>query len=400
MKNIHLELGRQLNLFIFPNKYGQNPIILPNGSIIIDCIKDFIASEEKKLGYKKLMTPLLSTEYPFYISGHWEHYYEKIFFINEGESRNKVFRPVTCPFHIAAYNAEVHSYKDLPIRFSEMTYLFRKIQSGESHGLFRTSQISISDGHIFCADHQVVEEICSTIQLISNIARKLGLIDDLSWRFSRVDLNNRKKYIGDKELWQKTEGLIQCALQRSGIEYIEKRNAAAFYGPKIDILIKDSFCREEALFTIQLDYQLATMFDAKYTDKDGSIKHPVIIHRTTMSSFERVLAVLLEKNSGNFPLWLAPTQLTVIPISLETEEMEYINSIICELDIYNIRYYIDKRDISLGKKIADAKKSRVPYVVFVGKNEIINNILSIRGRDDNNYNLSIEEFMTKIKCEL
>lgn len=399
MKNIHLELGKQLKLFIFPNNYGQNPIILPKGSIIIDCIKNFIETEEKKLGYEKIMTPLVSTETPFCISGHWDHYIEKIFYINESESRNKVFRPVTCPFHIAAYNAEIHSYKDLPIRFSETTHLFRKIQSGESHGLFRTCQIHISDGHIFCAENQVIDEINATIGLIKNIATKLGLLDSILWRFSRGESNNRQKYIGDEGLWKIAEEMIEKALKMAQIDYFEKKDVAAFYGPKIDILVKDSFCRDEALFTIQLDYQLASKFEAKYTDKDGTIKAPIIIHRTTMSSFERTLAVLLEKNLGNFPFWMAPLQLTILPISFEPSGKGLLNHLIQELDFLCIRYFIDKRDVPLGKKISDAKKENVPYIVFIGKKEIEKNCLTIKDRNNNDYNITIEEFITLIKSD-
>ena len=317
-KRDHNKLGRELELFTTSDVIGQGlPILLPKGARIVQLLQRFVEDEEQRRGWLLTKTPFMAKSDLYKISGHWDHYKDGMFVLGDEEKDKEVFalRPMTCPFQYQAYLNRKRSYRDLPLRYNETSTLFRNEASGEMHGLIRVRQFTISEGHLMCTPEQLEDEFRKCLELAIFMLKTLGLYEDVSYRFSKWDPNDRAKYIGTEEQWNEAQGLMERILNHLEIPYEIGIGEAAFYGPKLDIQIKNVYGKEDTLITIQIDQMLAEQFGMVYTDKDGKQKTPCIIHRTSIGCYERTLALLIEKYAGAFPLWLAPVQVKLLPIA-------------------------------------------------------------------------------------
>ena len=380
-KRDHNKLGRELKIFTTDEKVGQGlPLIMPKGAKIVQLLQRWVEDEEEKRGYVFTKTPSMSKNDLFKVSGHWDHYKDGMFVLGDEDKDPEVMalRPMTCPFQYTIYNAEQHSYRELPIRYAETSTLYRNEASGEMHGLIRVRQFTLSDGHIVCRPDQIEEEFKGCVELINHIMSTLGIDGDISFRFSKWDPNNTDKYINNPEAWEETQVLMKGILDHLGIEYVEAEGEAAFYGPKLDIQFKNVHGKEDTIITIQIDFALAERFDMTYIDKDGNKKRPFIIHRSAIGCYERTLAMLIEKYAGAFPTWLAPTQAIVLPIS--DKYNDYAESIVKDFKDSGIRITADYRAEKIGYKIREARLERIPYILVVGEKEAANNEASVRSR--------------------
>ncbi|GAA0108747.1 threonine--tRNA ligase [Clostridium tertium] len=380
-KRDHNKLGRELKIFTTDEKVGQGlPLIMPKGAKIVQLLQRWVEDEEEKRGYVFTKTPSMSKNDLFKVSGHWDHYKDGMFVLGDEDKDPEVMalRPMTCPFQYTIYNAEQHSYRELPIRYAETSTLYRNEASGEMHGLIRVRQFTLSDGHIVCRPDQIEEEFKGCVELINHIMITLGIDGDISFRFSKWDPNNTDKYINNPEAWEETQVLMKGILDHLGIDYVEAEGEAAFYGPKLDIQFKNVHGKEDTIITIQIDFALAERFDMTYIDKDGNKKRPYIIHRSSIGCYERTLAMLIEKYAGAFPTWLAPTQAIVLPIS--DKYNDYAESIVKDFKDSGIRITADYRAEKIGYKIREARLERIPYILVVGEKEAANNEASVRSR--------------------
>jgi len=398
----HNKLGRELGLFTTVDSIGQGlPIILPKGSRIIQTLQRFVEDEEQKRGWQLTKTPLMAKSDLYKISGHWDHYKDGMFVMGDEETDKEVFalRPMTCPFQYQAYLNEMRSYRDLPLRYSETSTLFRNESSGEMHGLIRVRQFTISEGHLMCLPEQLEEEFKQCLELAIYMLKTLGLYEDVSYRFSQWDPEDSEKYIGTKEQWDEAQGIMGKILDHLEIPYAVGIGEAAFYGPKLDIQIKNVFGKEDTLITIQVDQMLAEKFGMEYTDKDGSKKHPYIIHRTSIGCYERTLALLIEKYAGAFPTWLAPVQVKIIPVSeRHFEYAEKIKKIFIEK---GIRVEADFRNEKLGYKIRQGQLEKNPNMIIVGDNEVEAGTVSVRSRRNGDMgSMTIDEYVAFIEKEI
>lgn len=378
----HNKLGRELELFTTVDYIGQGlPILLPKGATVVQLLQRFVEDEERKRGYLLTKTPFMAKSDLYKISGHWDHYKEGMFVLGDEEKDKEVFalRPMTCPFQFMAYKNRMRSYRDLPLRYNETSTLFRNEDSGEMHGLIRVRQFTISEGHLAVRVDQLEQEVAGCIDLINYFMRVLGLEDDITFRFSKWDPNNKEKYLGDEKVWEYSQQVLKSILDDLKIEYVEAEGEAAFYGPKLDIQCKNVYGKEDTIITVQVDFQLAERFSMTYVDKDGSTQYPVVIHRTSLGCYERTLAMLIEKYAGAFPLWLAPIQVKILPIS--ENESEYANHLKDQLVAAGIRVEVDHADEKIGYKIRQAQLEKVPYMMVLGKNEVEANTISVRARN-------------------
>ena len=381
IKRDHNKLGRELGLFTTIDYIGQGlPILLPKGAKVIQTLQRFVEDEEAKRGWLLTKTPFMAKSDLYKISGHWDHYKDGMFVLGDEEKDDEVFalRPMTCPFQYQAYLNEPRSYKDLPLRYNETSTLFRNEASGEMHGLIRVRQFTISEGHLMCTPDQLEEEFKSCLELAIYMLKTLGLYEDASYRFSQWDPNNREKYIGTVEQWDEAQSIMKNILDDLQVPYEIGVGEAAFYGPKLDIQIRNVWGKEDTLITIQIDQMLAEKFGMQYVDSDGTKKHPYIIHRTSIGCYERTLAYLIEKYAGAFPTWLAPIQAKVMIIS--DRNIEYANEIVARLQNAGIRVEKDYRNETISKKIREAQLEKVPYMLVVGDNEMANACVSVRKR--------------------
>ncbi|NLB61044.1 MAG: threonine--tRNA ligase [Clostridiales bacterium] len=383
-KRDHNKLGRELELFTTVDIIGQGlPIMLPKGTKVLQILQRMVEDEEQRRGYLLTKTPLMAKSDLYKISGHWNHYRDGMFIIGDPEDEEAevlALRPMTCPFQFMAYQTRSRSYRDLPMRLSETSTLFRNEASGEMHGLIRLRQFTISEGHIACAPNQVAEEFRGCLDLAKHFLEVLGLDEDVSFRFSKWDEDNKDKYIGDKESWEYTQDMMRHILDDIGIEYKEASGEAAFYGPKLDIQIKNVHGKEDTLITIQIDFQLAERFGMVYTDTDGEKKYPIVLHRTSIGCYERTLALLIEKYAGAFPTWLAPVQVKVLAMTDRTHEASI--ELVEKLQDYGIRAETDLRSEKLGYKIREAQLQKIPYMIILGDKEVENAMLAVRSRKD------------------
>lgn len=401
-KRDHNRLGRELGYFTTVDIIGQGlPVLLPKGARVIQILQRFVEDTEQKLGWQLTKTPLMAKSDLYKLSGHWDHYKDGMFVMGDEESDKEVFalRPMTCPFQYQAYLNKMRSYRDLPLRYNETSTLFRNEASGEMHGLIRVRQFTISEGHLMCTPDQLEQEFKSCLELAIYMLKTLGLYEDVSYRFSKWDPNDREKYIGTEEQWNEAQDMMEKILNHLGIDYKIGIGEAAFYGPKLDIQIKNVYGKEDTLITIQIDQLLAEKFGMEYTDKDGSKKNPYIIHRTSIGCYERTLALLIEKYAGAFPTWLAPTQVQIIPVS--EKHFDYAIDIKNKMINEGIRVDIDLRNEKLGYKIREARMEKVPNMVIVGDKEIDSNTLSVRSRKLGELgSKTFDEFMSFIKDEI
>jgi threonyl-tRNA synthetase len=382
-KRDHNKLGRELELFTTSEVIGQGlPVLLPKGAKILQILQRFVEDVEESRGYQLTKTPSFAKSDLYKISGHYERYWDGMFIMGDEEKDREVFalRPMTCPFQFQSYLNRARSYRDLPIRYNETATLFRNEASGEMHGLIRIRQFTLSEGHIVCTPEQVEKEFLDALELARFMLKTLGLEEDINFRFSKWDENNRDKYIGAPEMWEKTQNFMREILNRTGINYCEADGEAAFYGPKLDIQIKNVFGKEDTLITIQIDFQLAERFGMVYVDSDGEKKQPIIIHRSSIGCYERTLALLIEKYAGAFPLWLAPEQVRILPIA--DRHNEFCENLVKTLKKYFIRADIDSRSEKIGFKIREAQLQKIPYMLVIGDNEVEESRVSVRSRKD------------------
>lgn len=382
-KRDHNKLGRELELFTTSELIGQGlPILLPKGARIIQTLQRFVEDEEQKRGWQLTKTPYMAKSDLYKLSGHWDHYRDGMFVLGDPEKDKEVFalRPMTCPFQYQAYLNKGRSYRDLPLRYNETSTLFRNEASGEMHGLIRVRQFTISEGHLMCTPEQLESEFAGCLDLAIYMLKTLGLYEDVSYRFSQWDPNDRDKYIGTAEQWNEAQSVMKNILDDLGINYKVGIGEAAFYGPKLDIQIRNVFGKEDTLITIQIDQQLAEKFGMEYTDKDGTKKNPYIIHRTSIGCYERTLALLIEKYAGAFPLWLAPVQVKILPIG--DAQSEYAHGVADRLSSLGMRVEVDDRNEKIGYKIREAQVTKIPYMLVIGANEVENGTVSVRSRKD------------------
>ena len=401
-KRDHNKLGRELELFTTVDYVGQGlPILLPKGARIIQLLQRFVEDEEQRRGWLLTKTPFMAKSDLYKISGHWDHYQDGMFILGDPEKDDEVFalRPMTCPFQYQAYLNRQRSYRDLPLRYNETSTLFRNEASGEMHGLIRVRQFTISEGHLMCTREQLEDEFRRCLELAVFMLKTLGLHEDVSYRFSQWDPDDREKFIGTEQEWNEVQGMMGRILEHLEIPYEIGIGEAAFYGPKLDIQIKNVYGKEDTLITIQIDGFIAEKFGMEYVDKDGKKKNPYIIHRTSIGCYERTLALLIEKYAGAFPMWLAPTQVKILPIA--DRHLDYAYDIKKELEKYGMRVEIDDRSEKIGYKIREAQLEKVPYMFVVGDKDIENNQVSVRHRNDGDLgSMPLADFIDKAVKEI
>ena len=402
-KRDHNKLGREMELFTTVDVIGQGlPLLMPKGTKIIQTLQRWIEDEEdNNWGYVRTKTPLMAKSDLYKISGHWDHYKEGMFVLGDEEKDKEVFalRPMTCPFQYYVYKASQKSYRDLPLRYGETSTLFRNEDSGEMHGLTRVRQFTISEGHLIVRPDQMVKEFKDCIALAQKCLRTLGVEEDVTYHLSKWDPDNREKYIGDPEVWNETEQDIRNILTELEIPFVEDVGEAAFYGPKVDINAKNVYGKEDTMITIQWDALLAEQFDMYYIDQNGDKVRPYIIHRTSIGCYERTLAWLIEKYAGNFPTWLCPEQVRVLPISDKFQD--YAQEVASKLKANGILCTVDNRSEKIGYKIRETRLARVPYMLVVGEKEQSEGKVSVRSRflgDEGQKDL--KEFMDAILEEI
>ncbi|MDU6037550.1 MAG: threonine--tRNA ligase [Clostridium butyricum] len=398
----HNKLGRELKLFTTDEKVGQGlPLLMPKGAKIVQTLQRWVEDEEERRGYVFTKTPFMAKSDLYKVSGHWDHYKDGMFVLGDEEKDDEVFalRPMTCPFQYTIYNAEQHSYRDLPVRYSETSTLFRNEASGEMHGLIRVRQFTLSDGHLVVTPEQLEDEFKGVVELIKYIMETLGIADDISYRFSKWDPNNTEKYINDPDAWNKTQDIMRNILDHLNIDYVEADDEAAFYGPKLDIQFKNVHGKEDTIITVQIDFALAERFDMTYIDKNGEKKRPYIIHRSSIGCYERTLAMLIEKYAGAFPTWLSPVQAKILPLS--DKYNDYAEKVTKALKDKGIRVETDYRAEKIGYKIREARLERTPYILVVGEKEAENNQVSVRSRkNDDEGAMDLNAFVERIVSEV
>jgi threonyl-tRNA synthetase len=377
----HNKIGRELEYFTTVDYIGQGlPILLPKGARVIQLLERFVEDEEQKRGWLLTKTPFMAKSDLYKISGHWDHYKDDMFVLGDEEKDDEVFalRPMTCPFQYQAYLNRARSYRDLPLRYNETSTLFRKEASGEMHGLTRVRQFTISEGHLMCRPDQLEDEFRRCLELANFMLKTIGLDEDVTYRFSKWDPEDRKKYIGTPEQWDEAQDAMKHILDDLGLTYKTGIGEAAFYGPKLDIQLKNVYGKEDTLITIQIDQMLAEKFGMVYTDTDGTKKNPYIIHRTSMGCYERTLAALIEKYAGAMPLWLAPEQVRILPISDKYLDRAY--ELKDKLFSQGLRTEVDDKSEKIGYKIRQAQLEKVPYMIVIGEKETQEGTVSVRKR--------------------
>jgi len=380
-KRDHNKLGREMELFTTVDVIGQGlPLLMPKGTAILQTLQRWIEDEEEKRGYVRTRTPMLAKKDLYVISDHWGHYKEGMFILGDEEKGEEVFalRPMTCPFQYYVYKHSQKSYRDLPIRYGETSTIFRNEDSGEMHGLTRVRQFTISEGHLIVTPEQIEEEFAGCLELARYCLKTLGLEKDVTYRFSKWDPDNKDKYLGEAHQWEKTQDDVREILNNLEVDFTEEVGEAAFYGPKLDIQIKNVYGKEDTMITIQLDFALAERFDLYYIDKNGEKKRPFIIHRTSLGCYERTLAILIEKYAGLFPTWLSPEQVRVLPISEKYDD--YAKKVLNTLRDNGIKATVDYKAEKMGYKIREARLDKVPYMLIVGAKEEEQALVSVRSR--------------------
>lgn len=396
----HNKLGREMGIFMTDENIGQGlPLLMPKGAKLFRILSRFVEDEEERRGYVCTKTPYMAKSALYKISGHWDHYRDGMFVIdNENENEVMALRPMTCPFQYTIYNNGMKSYRDLPIRYGETSTLFRNEASGEMHGLIRVRQFTISEGHIICMPSQLEQEFKGSLELARFMLKAFGIEQDVTYRFSKWDPNDKVKYIDDPAKWAKAEAEMEKILNHLGVKYTVGIGEAAFYGPKLDIQIKNVYGKEDTLITLQVDMFLAENFDMTYVDENGIKQRPYIIHRTSMGCYERTIALLIEKYKGAFPVWMAPEQVRVM--SLTERTADYVNELTLRLKRKGIRAEADIRNEKIGYKIRLAQLDKIPYMLIIGDKEAESGMLSVRSRSAGDIGaMSEEDFVNKVRTE-
>ena len=400
-KRDHRKLGKELELFTFSSKVGQGlPLWLPKGAALRERLENFLKAAQKKAGYEMVITPHIGQKELYVTSGHYAKYGEDSFqsIKTPKEDEEFLLKPMNCPHHCEIYNSAQWSYKDLPKRFAEFGTVYRYEQSGELHGLTRVRGFTQDDAHIFCTPDQLDKEFKDVIDLVLYVFGSLGF-ENFTAQVSLRDPENPDKYIGSIENWEKAEQAIINAAEDKGLNYVIETGEAAFYGPKLDFMVKDALGRQWQLGTIQVDYNLPERFDLTYKGADNELHRPVMIHRAPFGSMERFIAILLEHTGGNFPLWLMPTQVAVLTLSEKYEK--YGEKVLNLLENHEIRALVDNRNETIGKKIREAEMNKTPYMIIIGENEEQENKISVRQHGGEDLGtISVEEFSEIVKTEI
>lgn len=400
-KRDHRKIGKELELFTFSQKVGQGlPLWLPKGAMLRDRLEQFLKKVQKEYGYEPVYTPHIGSKELYVTSGHYAKYgadsFKPIHTPEEGEEF--LLKPMNCPHHLEIYRSKMRSYRDLPVRFAEFGTVYRYEQSGELHGLTRVRGFTQDDAHIFCMPEQLKDEFIKVIDIILYIFKTLDFNDFIA-QISLRDPNNNEKYIGDDENWEKAERAIIEATQEKGLNTVVEIGEAAFYGPKLDFMVKDALGRKWQLGTIQVDYNLPERFELEYKGADNEMHRPVMIHRAPFGSMERFVAVLIEHTAGKFPLWLTPEQAVILPVS--EKHTDYAKKVLNLLKNYDIRTLLDDRNEKIGRKIRDNELKRIPFLLIVGEKEIEENTVSVRKQGDGDIGkMSIEEFAAYVQKEV
>ena len=400
-KRDHRKLGKELGLFTFSQKVGQGlPMWLPKGALLRERLENFMRKAQVKAGYLPVITPHIGGKKLYETSGHYEKYGEDSFkpITTPNENEEFLLKPMNCPHHCEIYKSEPRSYRDLPLRYAEFGTVYRYEQSGELHGLTRVRGFTQDDAHLFCQAEQVEDEFKKVIDLVLYVFKALEF-NEYTAQISLRDKEDKSKYIGTNENWEKAENAIINAVKDKELNTVVEYGEAAFYGPKLDFMVKDALGRKWQLGTIQVDYNLPERFELEYIGKDDKPHRPVMIHRAPFGSMERFVAVLIEHCGGNFPLWLSPDQIAILPLSEKYNEK--CNAILKVLNNSDIRGFVDDRNEKVGKKIRDAEVSKVPYMLIVGEKEIKNGTVSVRKHGEGDKGtMKIEEFETFLEEEI
>lgn len=397
----HRKLGQELEIFTFSEKVGKGlPLWLPKGAMLRERLENFLRKAQVKAGYQQVVTPHIGGKQLYITSGHWEKYgkdsFQPIMTPEEGEEF--LLKPMNCPHHCEIFKARPRSYRELPLRLAEFGTVYRYEQSGELHGLTRVRGFTQDDAHIFCRQDQVEDEFKKVIDLVLYVFKSLGF-EDFMAQVSLRDPNNKQKYFGEDSAWESAENAIRKAAAEKGLKTVEELGEAAFYGPKLDFMVKDALGRKWQLGTIQVDYQLPNRFELEYTGSDNQKHRPVMIHRAPFGSMERFIAILIENTAGNFPLWLSPDQIAVLPVSEKYED--YANEIFLELQENDIRGYLDHRDEKVGRKIRDAEVNKIPLMLIVGEKDKLDNVVSVRRKGEGDLGqMTLEDFIKYAKQEI
>lgn len=399
-KRDHRKIGKELELFTFSEKVGMGlPLWLPRGTIIREKLEQFMRRAQVKAGYEPVVTPHIGSKALYVTSGHYEKYGKDSFrpILTPDENEEFLLKPMNCPHHCEIYRSKPRSYKELPVRLAEFGTVYRYEQSGELHGLTRVRGFTQDDAHIFCRPDQVKEEFVKVIDLVLHVFRALGF-ENYTAQISLRDPLDKGKYIGDDALWERAEREIQEAADERGLKTVTVKGEAAFYGPKLDFMVKDALGRSWQLGTIQVDYQLPQRFELEYVGADNQRHRPVMIHRAPFGSLERFVAVLIEHCAGNFPLWLAPDQVAVLPISERFNT--YANVVMNKIKSLNIRGFIDDRDEKIGRKIRDAEVRKIPYMLIVGEREAAEQTVAVRRHGEGDQgSLALDDFINRLSME-
>jgi len=400
-KRDHRKLGKELELFTFSEKVGLGlPLWLPKGTVLRERLENFMRKAQVKAGYDPVVTPHIGSKELYVTSGHYAKYGEDSFqpINTPHEGEEFLLKPMNCPHHCEIYNSKPRSYKDLPVRLAEFGTVYRYEQSGELHGLTRVRGFTQDDAHIFCRPDQVKEEFIKVIDLVLYVFKALGF-EEYTAQVSLRDPDNKEKYIGDEKLWEQAEREIQEASDEKGLVTKTELGEAAFYGPKLDFMVKDALGRSWQLGTIQVDYTLPERFELEYTGSNNQKHRPVMIHRAPFGSMERFIAVLIEHCGGNFPLWLAPEQIAILPISEKYHS--YAENIKTDLNESDIRGFIDRRDEKIGRKIRDAEVMKIPFMLIIGEKEEENGEVSLRKHGEGDIGtMKTEDFKTYFNKEI
>ena len=400
----HNKLGRELEYFTTVDYVGQGlPILLPKGARVVQLLQRWVEDVEQSKGCLLTKTPLLAKRDLYKISGHWDHYLDGMFVLGDPDDEEKecfALRPMTCPFQYQVYLNKQRSYRDLPMRLTETSTLFRNEASGEMHGLIRVRQFTISEGHYILRPDQLEQEFKGCLELAKYFLDTVGLLENCTFRFSQWDPENKNnKYEGTKEQWEESQAVMKTILDDLDVDYEVGIDEAAFYGPKLDIQYKNVFGKEDTIVTIQIDMLLAEKFGMYYIDKDGQKKLPYIIHRTSLGCFERTLAYMIERFAGVMPLWLAPEQIRLLPI--KDGNVEYAQGIADKLTSLGMRVTVDSRDENIGPKIKAARLERIPYILVIGDNEMNSSTVTVRSRKRGEIpNMPVDEFVALVKNEV
>lgn len=395
----HRKIGKELNLFMNSQKVGQGlPMWLPKGATIRRIIERYIVDKEVKLGYDHVYTPVMGSVELYKTSGHWDHYQDDMFPVMSMDNEDLVLRPMNCPHHMMIFKNGIHSYRNLPMRIAELGTMHRYEMSGALSGLQRVRGMTLNDAHIFVRPDQIKDEFKRVVQLVIDVYKDFN-INDYSYRLSYRDPVDKEKYYDDDNMWNKAQSMLKEAMDELGLDYFEAEGEAAFYGPKLDVMVKTAIGKEETLSTVQLDFLLPEKFDLSYIGEDGKQHRPVVIHRGVVSTMERFVAFLIEEYKGAFPTWLAPVQVQVIPVSNEVH-FEYAKEVIEKLQAAGLRIDIDDREEKLGYKIREAQMQKIPYMLVLGDKELESGSVNVRKYgEQNSESISFDEFLSRISEE-